>query len=59
MIGFGTLLRRKNIDLNYNKKYSKTHHIIYSLCRSTHLESNVIEFFILRFFIYYDYSKLF
>ena len=42
------------------KKYTKTYHIIYSLCRSTHLESNTIRFFIYDFsVIYYDFSKLF
>jgi len=32
------------------KKYIKAYHIIYSQCRSTHLKSNTIEFFILSFF---------
>ena len=34
------------------KIYTKTYHIIYSLCRSTHVESNKIEFSILWFFCY-------
>ena len=29
------------------QKYIKAYHIIYSQCRSTHLKSNTIEFFIL------------
>jgi hypothetical protein len=33
-----------------NIKYSKAYHIIYSICRFTHLESNTIRFFILWFF---------
>ena len=41
------------------KKCTKTYHIIYSLCRSTHLESNTIRFFINDFsVIYYDFLKL-
>ena len=32
------------------KKYTKSYHIICSLCRSTHLESNTIRFSILWFF---------
>ena len=32
------------------QKYTKSYHIIYSLCRSTHLESNTIGFSILWFF---------
>ena len=32
------------------KKCTKAYHIIYSLCRSTHLESNTIRFSILWFF---------
>jgi len=41
---------KKSIDKAIAKKYTKAYHIIYSLCRSTHLESNTIGFSILWFF---------
>ena len=42
---------KKNIDLKLQQKNcTKAYHIICSLCRSTHLESNTIWFSILWFF---------
>jgi hypothetical protein len=50
---------KKNIDLKLKKVYTKACHIIYSLSRFIHLESNASGFCILRFFwIYYDFSKI-
>ena len=41
------------------KIYTKTYHIICSLCRSTYLESNIIGLPFYDFFvIYYDFSKV-
>ena len=42
---------RKNIYLNLQQKiYTKAYHIIWSLCISTHIESNKIGFSIFGFF---------
>ena len=39
---------KKSIDLKLQqKKYTKTYHIICSLCRSTHMKSNKIRFSII------------
>ena len=50
LVHFFTAMK-KSIDLKLQqKKYTKTYHIICSLCRSTHLESNTIGFSILWYF---------
>ena len=42
---------QKSIDLNLQQKiYTKAYYIIYSLCGSTHVESNKIGFTIFGFF---------
>ena len=53
MVCFSTFFTamKKSIDLKLQqKRYTKAYHIICSLCRSTHLESNTIWFSILWFF---------
>jgi hypothetical protein len=49
LIHFFTAMK-KSIDLKLQQKNILKHTILCSLCRSTHLESNTIGFFILWFF---------
>ena len=57
LVQFFTAMK-KNINLKLQqKKYAKAYDIIYSLCRSIHLESNTIGFFILWFFC--DFLRFF
>ena len=47
LVQFFTAMKKKHRSKAKAKKYTKAYHILYSLCRSTHLESNIIRFSIL------------
>ena len=55
--GFG--VQGEKVDFRKSWGGNVDFFLICSLCRSSHVESNKIEFFILWFFvIYYDFSKI-